>query len=367
MVEGKHAQLFNEIPNMNLDHFKSYEKQDILSLTKLRRFETKLGERVQVLSDSIHIVESIQGNSAKYILFGIPEDIGVQANYGTGGTSTAWVSFLQSFLNVQSNDFLGGEEVAVIGHFDFGDIQYLIDKNAQGTEEKVEAYRHAVNTIDEEVEGLAKAIVSAGKIPIVIGGGHNNSYPLIKGSAKGLQQAQKIPLPQINCINLDAHTDFRPSEGRHSGNGFRYAEEDGFLQKYCVIGVHENYLPQNVWLDIVNNPFLDFISYEDIFIHEKRNFIQAVAHALDFTDDNFVGLELDLDCIENVLSSACSPSGIKASHARQYINLCSAQSKPCYLHICEGAIRLSDGRMDESTGKLISYLVSDFVKGRSEG
>lgn len=351
---------------MHISHFKKYSKQDILSLVKLRRFETKLGERVQTLSDPNEVTDSISALPAKYVIFGIPEDIGVQANYGIGGTSTAWTSFLQAFLNVQSNDFLVGEEIAVIGHFDFGDIQYLIDKNAQDIEEKVEAYRHAVNTIDEEVESLAKAIVAAGKIPIVIGGGHNNAYPLIKGAAKGLHQAQNIPLPQINCINLDAHTDFRPSEGRHSGNGFRYAEEDGFLQKYCVIGIHENYLPQNVWLDIVNNPFLDFISYEDIFLQEKRNFIQAVAHALDFTDDNYVGIELDLDSIENSLSSACSPSGIKPIHARQYINLCAAQSKACYLHICEGAIRLSDGRTDPSIGKLISYLVTDFVKGRGE-
>ena len=351
---------------MNLAHFKKYSKQDILPLVKLRRFETKLGERVHVLTDPNEVAESIKGLATKYVVFGIPEDIGVQANYGIGGTSTAWISFLQSFLNIQSNDFLTGEEIAVIGHFDFGDIQYLIDKNAHHTEEKVEAYRHAVSAIDDEVETLTKAIVAAGKIPIAIGGGHNNSYPLIKGSAKGLQQAQQIPIPQINCINLDAHTDFRPSEGRHSGNGFRYAEEDGFLQKYCVIGVHENYLPQNVWLDIVNNPFLDFISYEDIFIQEKRNFVQAVAHAIDFTDDNFTAIELDLDCIENVLSSASSPSGIRSMHARQYVNLCAAQSKPCYLHICEGATRLSDGRTSESTGKLISYLVSDFVKGRSE-
>lgn len=348
---------------MNLAHFKIYSKQDILSLTRMRRFETKLGERVQVLPGPDSFAETIKSLAAQYVVFGIPEDIGVQANYGKAGTSTAWLSFLQSFLNIQSNDFLEGEEIAVIGHFDFGDIQYLIDKNAHDTEEKVEAYRHAVNTIDEEVESLAKAIVAAGKIPVAIGGGHNNSYPLIKGVAKGLHQVQKIPLPQINCINLDAHTDFRPSEGRHSGNGFRYAEEDGFLQKYCVVGVHENYLPQNVWLDIVNNPFLDFISYEDIFVHEKRNFMQAVAHAIDFTDDNFTGIELDLDSIESVLSSACSPSGVTPFHARQYVNLCALQSKACYLHICEGATQLSSGRTSELTGKLISYLVSDFVKG----
>lgn len=347
---------------MNIAHFKIYSKQDILALVKLRRFETKMGERVHVISDPNAVAESIKALPAKYVVVGIPEDIGVKANYGTGGASTAWISFLQSMLNIQSNDFLTGEEIAVIGHFDFGDFQYVIDRNAHDEEEKVEAYRHAVNAIDEEVESLVKTIVAAGKIPVMVGGGHNNAYPLIKGAAKGLHHAQLIPLPQINCINLDAHTDYRPVEGRHSGNGFRYAEEDGFLQKYCAIGIHENYLPQNVWMDIVNNPFIDMITFEDIFIHEKRSFRQAVSHAIEFTDDNFNGIELDLDCIENTLSSACSPTGITSIHARQYINLCAAHAKPCYLHICEGATRLANGRTSELTGKLISYLVSDFIK-----
>jgi formiminoglutamase len=351
---------------MNLTHFKTYNKQDILSLVKLRRFETKLGERVHVLNEPSDVVQSIKVCPAKYVVVGIPEDIGVQANGGVGGTSTAWISFLQSFLNIQSNDFLVGDEMAVIGHFDFGDIQYLIDRNAYGEEEKLEAYRHAVHTIDEEVESLVKQIVLHDKIPVVIGGGHNNAYPLIKGAAKGLHQLQKTAIPQINCVNLDAHTDYRPAEGRHSGNAFRYAEDDGFLQKYCVVGVHENYLPQNVWMDIVNNPFFDMITFEDIFIHEKRSFRQAVSHAIEFTDDNYTGIELDLDSIENVLSSACTPSGIETVHARQYINLCAAHVKAAYLHICEGASRLSNGKTSETTGKLISYLVSDFVKMNQE-
>jgi len=347
---------------MQIAHFKAYNKQDILSLVGLRRFETRIGERVSVLPEANHIAAALAQLTAPYVVFGIPEDIGVQANYGTAGTGTAWLSFLQSFLNVQSNDFFSGERVAVIGHFDFGDIQYLIDKNAYTSEEKVAAYRHAVTAIDEEVESLVKAIVAAGKMPVAIGGGHNNAYPLIKGAAKGLQQRELIPLPQINCINLDAHTDYRPTEGRHSGNGFRYAEEDGFLQKYCAVAIHENYLPQNVWLDIVNNPFIDFISFEDIFVHEKRTFRQAVSHAIEFTNDNYCGIELDLDVVEDLLSSACTPSGIQPLQARQYINLCAAHGRPCYLHICEGAVHLSSGKHNDLTGKLISYLVSDFIK-----
>jgi formiminoglutamase len=349
-----------------MKHFRYYTKKDVLSLVKIRRFETKLGECVQVITPPETLEEALQNSTAPYVLFGIPEDIGVRGNEGVGGTDTAWLPFLTAFLNLQSNDFLNGEEILLLGHFDFGDVKYLIEQNAHNHDEKTDAYRHAVNIIDDEVEELAKTIVANKKVPLIIGGGHNNAYPLIKGVAKGLYKAGLIPLAQINCINLDAHTDFRPAEGRHSGNGFRYAEEDGYLQKYCVVGLHENYLPQNIWLDIVNNPFLDFITYEDIFIHEKRNFIQAVSHASGFTDDNYTGIELDLDCVEDTLSSAITPSGISSLHARQYINFTATRCKVAYVHICEGAIHLSDGRRSDTTGKLISYLVSDFIKAHEE-
>lgn len=349
-----------------MKHFKFYSREDILSLTKVRRFETRLGERIQFLKTGEEWPELLLQSSAKYVLLGIPEDLGVKANYGIGGSDTAWLPFLSSFLNIKSNDFLTGENILLLGHFDFGDLKYLIENNAYNPDEKIDAYRHAIKSIDEEVENMMKLIASYKKFPIIIGGGHNNSYPIIKGVAKGLHKAELLPLAQINCINLDAHSDYGASEGRHSGNGFRYAEEDGYLGKYCIIGLHENYVSQNVLMDIHNNPFIDYISYEEIFIHERKNFIQAIAHATGFTEDTFTGIEVDLDCIENVLSSAITPSGINVLQARQFMNFIAIDAKAAYLHICEGACQLTDGRKDDSTGKLISYLVSDFVKARAQ-
>lgn len=347
-----------------MKHFNVYQRQQVLEHTKVRRFVTRVGERIHVAENKNDLSASIENTDASYVLFGIPEDIGVRANMGIGGTDTAWQPFLSAFLNIQSNDFFSGDEVMLLGHFDFNDMRVLIEQNASDADEKINAYRHAVITIDEEVEELTKLITGSGKIPVAIGGGHNNAYPLIKGAAKGLYKANKIPLAQINCINLDAHTDFRPSEGRHSGNGFRYAEEDGFLGKYFILGLHENHLPQNVLTDIVNNPFIDSITYEDIFIREKRNYHQALSDAVDFTEDNYTGLELDLDCVENVLASAETPSGISPLRARQYLSYTSDKCKVAYLHICEGASMLEDGRKSETTGKLIGYLVSDFIKSR---
>ena len=190
-----------------MKHFKFYSKNDILSITKIRRFETKLGERVRHLKTEDEWPEVLAQSKAKYVLIGIPEDIGVKANYGTGGADTSWLPFLNSFLNTQSNDFLSGENILLLGHFDFGDIKYLIENNAYNQDELINAYRHAVKLIDDEVEDMMKIIASAKKIPIIIGGGHNNSYPIIKGVSKGLYKADVIPLAQINCINLDAHAD----------------------------------------------------------------------------------------------------------------------------------------------------------------
>lgn len=349
-----------------MNHFKFYNKQDVLNLTRIRRFETKLGERIRVIGNINEPEKSLQSSDARIVLFGVPENIGVKANYGVGGTSTAWTSFLEVFLNIQSNDFLDGVEILLLGHFDFSEAEALIESNAHAPHERIDAYRHAVNMIDDEVEQLMHWLTQNRKLPIAIGGGHNNSYPCIKGSAKGWHKAGVIPIAQINAINLDAHSDFRPMEGRHSGNGFTYAEEDGYLEKYCVIGIHENYITQSTWMDMVKNPFVDCITYEDIFIHRKKNFIQAVSHATGFTDDTLCGIEIDLDGVENVLSSASTPSGISPLHARQFLTFVASGCKPAYLHICEGAAALDNGIEDASTGKLISYLVSDFVKAMNE-
>ena len=347
-----------------MKHFKFYSKQDILSATKVRKFETKLGEVIQYVKPENLWSDEVQQSTAKYILFGIPEDIGIRANKGSGNEYLDWFPFLESFLNTQSNDFMTGESVLLLGHFDFSPIKEVIESNAATVDEKTEAYRHAVNWVDEEVENLVKTITQYNKIPILIGGGHNNAYPAIKGAAKGLHKAGHLPLAQINCINLDSHSHYQAMEGRHSGNSFRYADEDGYLSKYCIVGLHESSLQQNVWLEIIDNPFVDFITYEDIFIHDKKNFIQAVAYATGFTEETFTGIDIDLGCIQDAYGYGVFSSGITSLHARQFVNFVATDAKVAYLHICEGSCE-KDSRNYSNKGSLISCLVSDFIKAHS--
>lgn len=345
-----------------MKHFKFFSKEALQSITKVRSFEIKLGERVKYVPATQHWKEALKNTTAQYVIVGIPEDIGVKANFGIGGAATAWLPFLTSFLNVQSNEFLTGEELLVLGYFDFSEVDYLIEQQAYNPEELITAYRQAVTLIDEEVESILQEIAASQKIPIIIGGGHNNAYPIIKGVAKGLHKAGALVLAQLNVINLDAHADFRNTEGRHSGNAFRYAVQDGYLGKYCVVGLHENALSQNVLLEINNNTSIQYTSYEQIFLREEITFIHAVANAIGFTENTRTGIEVDLDCIENILSSAATPAGITVLQARQFITFVAQDAKAAYLHVCEGATSLADGRTNSTTGKLICYLVTDFIK-----
>ena len=86
-------------------YFKFYKKQDVLSITKVRRFETKLGERLQVISDADKLEESLSTSNAKFVLLGIPEDMGVKANGGLGGTHTAWQPFLEVIFKYSKQRF----------------------------------------------------------------------------------------------------------------------------------------------------------------------------------------------------------------------------------------------------------------------
>ena len=328
-------------------YFCQYTREQLNNLISYRDGETRLGQHVAVAGADIR--QALQSDAVKYVLLGIPEDIGVRANYGVGGAHTLWNPALKALLNIQSTTALPGNELLVLGAFDFSE---WMNESLQADPVALRAY---VARIDDEVYPLIRMIVAAGKIPVVIGGGHNNAYPLLKGASLALGQP-------VNCINLDAHSDFRVLEGRHSGNGFRYAKEEGYLSHYAIVGLHRNYNSQPVLNDIAGDLTLQASFYEDIFLDEQLGFRDALANAVGHTDNRPTGIELDMDCIERVLSSAATPNGITTVQARQYLRYCATNSQPAYLHITEGAVQLRDGRSDNSTAKLAAYLVSDFMR-----
>lgn len=322
-----------------------YTAEYLSSFIRLREGESKLGEQVHIIAD----LKELAKHPAPFVLLGIPEDIGVRANYGVGGADSLWSAALSSFLNIQSNAFLSGKELIVLGHIE---TPALAGKS-------VDDLRKAVATIDKTVADTIQKIVAAGKTPILIGGGHNNAYGCIKGSSKALKKG-------INVINVDAHADLRPLEGRHSGNGFSYALEEGFLEKYYVLGLHESYATQGILDTIKSNPNIKAAFFEELFVRDTRSFSDAKKEAIAFVKNSPCGIEIDLDSIQAVLSSAYSPSGFSVNQVRQLLHQFASLLPVHYLHLCEAAVELADGRKDPSMGKLIAYLIADFIKAASK-
>ena len=330
-----------------MSFLKLYTEKHIAPILKKRGGETKFGEKVAFVEK----LEDLKSHAAKYVFLGIPEDIGVRANYGNPGTSKAWEVALGSLLNIQHNKFTNAENVILLGEIDCQTQMKQAESISQNEPHFAEELGELVTQIDHKVSEVIKTIVAAGKFPIIIGGGHNNSFGNLKGTSEALQTP-------INCINFDAHTDFRSLEHRHSGNGFSYAFVDGYLDKYFIFGLHSNYTSEAVFNSMEKNSHrVKFNLFEDISVKQKQSFAEALKETENFCCNENFGIELDLDAIEMMGSSAITPSGFTLTEARKFISYFSNNKNARYLHICEGAP--SSGIFPNQIGKAIAYLVSD--------
>lgn len=328
---------------------KFYSKEDLLKLVRKREGESKFGEGLE----PVLAWESLNNLTAKYVLVGIPEDIGVRANYGNPGTAEAWEFALQVLCNIQKSEYTKAENLLVLGEVDCDAEMKSASRLSSKEENYVQKLGELVESIDKKVASVMEKILKAGKFPIIIGGGHNNSY----GNLKGAFQAFGKP---ISCLNFDAHTDFRALEHRHSGNGFSYAFEEGYLDKYFTFGLHRNYTSQFVFNRLKKyEESIQFTFFEDVEINGKSSYQEAIEKAESFIGNRRFGLEIDLDAIEDMGSSAMTPGGYSINDARKFITHFSKKEQCVYLHICEGAPSL--GSFPAQVGKTISFLISDVI------
>lgn len=341
--------------HFDMTSLKIYTENDMLTLISKRKGEKKFGEKVTFISDDSNLDAELEASDSKYVLFGINESIGVKANKGRQGTETAWESTLKSLLNTQNSVLNKGKNVLLLGCLEFPEKMALAKELDTNNTSDMEQLYTMVDDIDVEVTNLIFKIVSAGKIPIVIGGGHNNAYGNIKGSSLALNTP-------LNVINFDAHTDFRALEGRHSGNGFSYAFQEGFLNRYFIFGIHENYTSKKIMNELsAHNKHINYNTFEAIAIRKETTLENEMQYALNFIKKDKFGLEIDLDAIQNVASSAMTPSGFSANEARQFVSYFGKSKNVAYLHLCEAAPALEHSNANQ-TGKLLSYLITDFMR-----
>ncbi len=313
-----------------------YSAENLLNQVIKREGEIKIGETVHF--------GAIQ-EQTNYVILGIAENIGPQANNGLSGSEKAFGSFLTRFLNMQSNRHINGNEICILGS---------IEQNTAFS--TVQEARNLVEKLDDLVTETLLTHCNEKTIPILIGGGHNNALPLIEFS-------HRMHKKSIQVVNMDPHADCRPLEGRHSGNSFSYAFDKGFISAYNVLGLHKAYNSEYI---------LNYLEEKKCFHHFFEDYIESPQqfdedlHLVfsSLANDRPCGIELDMDAIQHMPSSAYTPSGITLEQARKYVRKFAHHSTTCYLHLPEASPQNS--LEEKIVGKSLAYLVWDFIQTRQQ-
>lgn len=146
------------------------------------------------------------GQEAEAVLIGVPFDEGVALSGGRPGAAGGPTALRKAMLRYGTTyDAEQGIDFNHLRLADAGDLEVVPDN---------------VAATHEHLAGVVALILDAGAVPIVIGGGHDNTF----GSVKGLMAGA----PSVAGINVDAHLDVREVvDGRiTSGTPYRRILEE---------------------------------------------------------------------------------------------------------------------------------------------
>lgn len=338
---------------------KLFTQADLDRYTSRREGETKIGQVVSIPAESATLESAVKDaakRQARYAVILVAEDIGSRANLGRAGAHRAPAAFLSYFLNMQANRFFDHSKVLLLGEVDVADLMAMSETAS------VEELRKLCAQLDERIAPVVRAVVSSGLEPVVIGGCNNNSYPTIKGVCEALELAEGLA-----TVNCDPHADFRRLEGRHSGNPFSYAHKNGYLKRYCVLGLHESYNSEDMLERLVACGF-KYLTYESFAIRRELSFEESVKEACTYlaAADAPIGCELDLDGIRQMPSSAKSPFGITPEQAAYYLYTIASTLNTRYLHLSEAAPVWGGEEGDREAGKTMALCVQTYLKAREQ-
>jgi formiminoglutamase len=298
------------------------------SHTSIRSGETRLGQMVHAYSTE---------TPCRYVILGIEESVGPALNLGLPGAENGFQAFLKRFLNMQSTPYLSGADIMIAGTITYA--------KADTSEEL------SIEALDNLTESVLYPFVSQGITPIVIGGGHNNALPIIR-------TISKVKSSKLGIINMDPHGDCRSTEKRHSGNSFSFGIQENLISYYTVIGLHPQYNNTYI-LDFIKENRCGFTLFDD-YILGKRDLLTDLYNEKSHLESlDHYGIELDLDAIEGMPSSAFTPSGFTLNEARLYLKTLAHSKKCRYLHLPEGAPRTE--QEEKIVGKALAYLAWDFI------
>ncbi|UJR17898.1 hypothetical protein I4U23_004797 [Adineta vaga] len=305
-----------------------------------------------MINDDIRLGDIItEDDNGDIILIGFPYDEGVRRNNGRIGAKSGPNAFRQ---------LLKRTGTVVNAEYEDLDIRKYVKISDGGNIEENLSLEEAHQQLEKRISQL----IENKKLPFVIGGGNDQSYP---NASALLNHARSVYV-----INIDAHLDVRPlKEGNkaHSGSPFRQLLEDQrfhqnssnrFIEFACQGSQcsieHVNYLRSK-------SSLTNLIWYQTIRDDPVTPFRSIIKLAEEQNCDIFVSFDID-----SIISASCPGVSAPAS-----VGLSAQQA--CDIAFVAGQ-SLNVKLMDMSeynpiveeyrTGKLITLIFYHFILGRAK-
>lgn len=138
------------------------------------------------------------------------------------------------------------------------------------------------------------ALLTAGYLPVLLGGGHEITY----GHASGIRKFTQKKGP-LGLINFDAHFDIRVpgAEGASSGTGFWQLAQDckqsGEEFHYLALGIQKNGNTRQLF-NIAGEEGVTHVSADAFHLNDKDTLLAAIQHFLSQVDHVYLTTCLDV-------------------------------------------------------------------------
>lgn len=219
-------------------------------------------------------IPALQPGERGVALLGFASDEGVRRNKGRTGAAAGPAALRKAIANFPAH---------FNTHTVFLDAGDIVCNNGE--------LESAQLVLSEAV----KAILMAGYLPVLLGGGHEITY----GHASGIRQYAAQRKSRTGFISFDAHFDMRipGEEGPHSGSGFWQLAQDckqaGEPFNYLALGIQKSGNTRQLF-NIAGEEGATYVGADAFHLHDKDTLFAAIQHFLRQVDEVYLTTCMDV-------------------------------------------------------------------------
>ncbi len=275
-------------------------------------------------------------------IVGVPDDEGIKRNRGRVGAKEGPTEIRKALYKFTPFAITKGKQISDLGIFDFGNV-----KTGASLEE---THQH--------VQAVLESLFVNNILPVVLGGGHDLTFPAFVAASKTAGKA--------GAINIDTHLNFRKSDPhRNNGTAFRQildlTHSPLSPMNFVQIGAQSFANAKEHYEELTDRGATVFTLGE--VRKERIEKILDLAYEIASSATEYLYVSFDLDSVQSSDApgvSASYPTGLTADELLKAAHFSGLQQKTRAIDIVEVNPKYD---VDGKTSKLAALVVMYFLAG----